>query len=131
LAIIFLQRSDAVVLFFPGGSNKTQRQLSGKLSFLFDSATSQIANVRRHPHFKNLYIESKFQILQSANTLQNASYSQSLCAGHLPSDEIFYRLNDKIISFSKGKVIVLWNLIFAFDERATHRSLCSPPEGFD
>jgi hypothetical protein len=48
-----------------------------------------------------------------------------------PLMKFIYRLNDKTISFSKGKVIVLWYLIFAFNEKATHRSLCSPPEGFD
>jgi len=87
--------------------DKTQHQLSKKPSSKFDSATSRIIPDRGHSQFKNLYVESNMQVLHSASTLQNVDYTQNLYAGHLPSDEIIYRRNDKLISFSKGKVIVL------------------------
>jgi hypothetical protein len=47
------------------------------------------------------------EILYDEDTSQNVFYSQNLYAGHLPSDEIIYRRNNKKTSFDKGKVIAL------------------------
>jgi hypothetical protein len=111
--IILLRRIVVYAFFFPYGLIKTPRQLSKKLSYNSNSATSQIDSARKHSRFKNLYVELKFQVLLSADTLQNAIYSQNLFAGHLPSDETIYRLNDKEISFDKGKVIALSDMMHA------------------